>query len=264
MSNEKIRAEFEAWAKSQGFGCTLNRCGDYGEPTAGWMWTAWQAARAQPAESGLTQVDMGFGKFAVGGCWHPESKIPGIIYLHLRDARPLGTDTTDVYPVGSQAQPNDIAGLVYFHNAFAIQQTIDVLLELQREHHTPPPSLPARRWRVMAWSKRSHFLKFMFKTWEDGKTKIPVNKLDAILTLINTPTKCRRTPSYQDGDVCIYCGKTILDDFDESTPAQMPNGWQLVPKMPTAEMLGRSGIGALALQTYHAMLAAAPQPKGWE
>lgn len=95
-----------------------------------------EAAQPDGAASGLTQVDMGFGKFAVGGCVHPETRVPGIAYLHLRgDIRPIGADTTDVYPVGMEAQPNDIAGLIYFHNAFAIQQTIEVLLEMQHEYY---------------------------------------------------------------------------------------------------------------------------------
>ncbi|MGC0155858.1 hypothetical protein ACPRNU_25670, partial [Chromobacterium vaccinii] len=88
--------------------------------------------------AGLSQVDMGLGQFAVGGCCHPETRVPGIVYLHLRDARPLGSDTTDVYPVGSEAQPHDIAGLVYFHNELALQQTIEVLQELQRDNYGKP------------------------------------------------------------------------------------------------------------------------------
>lgn len=101
-----------------------------------------QCAPAGSGEAtGLTQVDMGFGKFAVGGCQHPETKVPGIIYLHLRDdVRPLGADTTDVYPEGSEARPDDIAALIYFHNEFALRQTIDVLLEIQRERYPQQPA----------------------------------------------------------------------------------------------------------------------------
>lgn len=95
------------------------------------------------ADNALRQVDMGFGKFAVGGCKHFETGVPGIIYLHLPEPREFGADTSDVYPENSQPNAEDIASNIFFHTPGAMQQTIDVLLELQREHFPLAASVEA-------------------------------------------------------------------------------------------------------------------------
>lgn len=79
-------------------------------------------------------VVMGKGDFAVGCC--TESTIGldttgmrGIIYLTLPERRPVGTDTTDLFPIGSQA--NEPAAVIYFANEEAVDQTISYLNDLK-------------------------------------------------------------------------------------------------------------------------------------
>jgi len=95
-------------------------------------------AGIQP-ETMHTQVDMGFGMFAVGGCKYPDNHaVPGLIYFRLPERLEFDTDCSDIFPVGSTAKIEDIAALIYFHTPETLQQTIDALLEIQAEHYPKP------------------------------------------------------------------------------------------------------------------------------
>lgn len=84
-----------------------------------------------PLPSGKYVV-MGSGNFAVGGCICSVSGMNGIIYMPLDEPRPVGTDTTDLFPIGSiQAEA---AAVIYFENEAAIRQSIEVLQEVLEQH----------------------------------------------------------------------------------------------------------------------------------
>ena len=85
---------------------------------------------------------MGFGKVAVGSCKDPEDGTPGIIYLPLDFPRAFDSDTTDVYPVGSVVPRSKFLACIYFHSSKTLQQSIDVLLEIQRESYPAPTTKP--------------------------------------------------------------------------------------------------------------------------
>ena len=76
---------------------------------------------------------MGFGNVAVGEAMHPDDKVPGIIYLPIHTgARAHNADCADIYPKGSSQ--SDYLAVVYFYSPDVLQQTIDVLLDMQRSH----------------------------------------------------------------------------------------------------------------------------------
>lgn len=81
------------------------------------------------------QVDMGFGKFAVGSSTCAVTGAPGLIYLHLPEPREFNADCADIFPMGAAAPERSIASVIHFHSAKALQQTIDELLAIQREHY---------------------------------------------------------------------------------------------------------------------------------
>lgn len=76
-------------------------------------------------------VVMGDGNFAVGSTFSHEMGMHCLMYLTLPERREPGTDTTDIYPVGSRAQ--EPAALIYFKTPAAIRQTMGYLAELLAE-----------------------------------------------------------------------------------------------------------------------------------
>lgn len=76
-------------------------------------------------------VVMGKGDFAVGGCICSETGLSGLLYMPLPERREPGTDTTDLFPIGSVAEAP--AALIYFTSPEAIQQTIGVLYEIKEQ-----------------------------------------------------------------------------------------------------------------------------------
>lgn len=102
-------------------------------------------ARAILAKFAGLPVVMGRGNVAVGTCKRAEDGIPGIIYLAIPEVREHGTDCADVYPVGSQAPRDKVLACIQFETPQVLQQSIDVLKELQKLHYpvaeSAPPSL---------------------------------------------------------------------------------------------------------------------------
>lgn len=87
--------------------------------------------RFTPLPSGKYVV-MGSGNFAVGGCICSATGMDGIIYMPLEEPRPVGSDTTDLFPIGSiQAEA---AAVIYFETEAAIIQSIEVLQEVLEQH----------------------------------------------------------------------------------------------------------------------------------
>lgn len=84
-----------------------------------------------PLPSGKYVV-MGSGNFAVGGCICSVSGMDGIVYMPLDEPRQVGSDTTDLYPIGSiQAEA---AAVIYFQTEAAILQSIEVLQDVLEQH----------------------------------------------------------------------------------------------------------------------------------
>ena len=79
--------------------------------------------------------EMGHGKVAVGECKRADDNMAGLIYLQLDEARKIGDDTGDVYPVGEAAKDEQVLACIYFSTAESIQQTIDVLQEIKRNRY---------------------------------------------------------------------------------------------------------------------------------
>ena len=75
---------------------------------------------------------MGYGNVAIGGCKQPDGT-SGLIYLDMVETREIDADTTDLFPVRSEADPSKLLACIYFKDGSAIQQTIDVLREMQIE-----------------------------------------------------------------------------------------------------------------------------------
>lgn len=75
---------------------------------------------------------MGYGNVSIGGCKQPDGT-SGLIYLDMGETREIDADTTDLFPVGSKADPSKLLACIYFKDGSAIQQTIDVLREMQIE-----------------------------------------------------------------------------------------------------------------------------------
>lgn len=75
---------------------------------------------------------MGYGKVAIGGGLQPDGS-SALLYMDMGETRPIDTDTTDLFPVGSHAERAKLLACVYFKDSAAIQQTIEVLQEMQTE-----------------------------------------------------------------------------------------------------------------------------------
>lgn len=56
-----------------------------------------------------------------------------LLYLDMGEIREIDADTTDLFPVGSAADPSKLMACIRFKDGVAIQQTIDVLQEMQVE-----------------------------------------------------------------------------------------------------------------------------------
>lgn len=81
--------------------------------------------------------EMGHGNVAVGECKRADDNTAGLIYLRLDEARKIGDDTGDVYPVGEAANDEKVLACIYFSTAESIQQTIDILQEIKLNRFTP-------------------------------------------------------------------------------------------------------------------------------
>jgi hypothetical protein len=79
-------------------------------------------------------VNAGLGNVLVGSAVCPETGVKGIAYLRLPEvSRRLNADCSDIYPDNSQVNAKDVLACIYFHTPEAIQQSIDVLIEVQKE-----------------------------------------------------------------------------------------------------------------------------------
>ena len=75
---------------------------------------------------------MGYGRVAIGGALQPNG-MQCLLYLDMGEAREINSDTSDLFPPGSTVAPQKILAAIYFKDTAAIQQTIDVLREMQEE-----------------------------------------------------------------------------------------------------------------------------------
>jgi hypothetical protein len=89
-------------------------------------------ATSAPESDGVTVASMGHGTVSVGDCFSEDLGEPGIVYMALDAARPIGTDTSDVYPVGSAAK--NVLAFVTFSTAAAVDQTIEILQGIKAKH----------------------------------------------------------------------------------------------------------------------------------
>ncbi len=76
---------------------------------------------------------MGYGNVAIGGGRDKEDGMSCLVYLKLDESREINADTTDVFPVGKEAPQDKLLACVYFKDGAAMQQTIEVLQEMQAE-----------------------------------------------------------------------------------------------------------------------------------
>ena len=84
---------------------------------------------------------MGYGQVAIGGGKQPNG-MSALLYLKMGEAREINADTTDLFPVGSEVAPDKLMACVYFKDGAAMQQTIDVLREMQQEIGYAAPVIP--------------------------------------------------------------------------------------------------------------------------
>lgn len=81
---------------------------------------------------------MGYGRVSIGHGKSPDG-VPCLLYMDLGEARPIDADTTDVFPVGSIASKDKTLACIYFKDSAAMQQTIDVIREMQQALDRPFP-----------------------------------------------------------------------------------------------------------------------------
>lgn len=87
---------------------------------------------AQKGQEPAAWPVMGYGQVAIGGGKQPNG-MSALLYLKMGEAREINADTTDLFPVGSEVAPDKLMACVYFKDGAAMQQTIDVLREMQQE-----------------------------------------------------------------------------------------------------------------------------------
>ena len=75
---------------------------------------------------------MGYGQVAISGGIQPDG-VRALLYLDMGETRTIGADTTDLFQIGSVADASKLLVCVKFKDSAAIQQTIDVLKEMQDE-----------------------------------------------------------------------------------------------------------------------------------
>lgn len=75
---------------------------------------------------------MGYGQVAIGGGMQPDGN-SALLYMDMGEVRDIDADTTDIFPIGTSADPSKLLACIYFKDSAAIQQTIDVLKEMQLE-----------------------------------------------------------------------------------------------------------------------------------
>jgi hypothetical protein len=96
--------------------------------------TALREALAQPQEPVAHKWPlMGYGNVAIGGGINPGDGTPCLLYLDMGEIRDIDADTSDLFPIGSAADPEKLMACIRFKDSAAIQQTIDVLQEMQAE-----------------------------------------------------------------------------------------------------------------------------------
>lgn len=91
-----------------------------------------QRAELMNARASRQWPIMGYGRVAIGGGRQPNGS-SALLYMDMGETRPINADATDLFPVGSIADQNKLMACIYFKDAAAIQQTIDVLREMQEE-----------------------------------------------------------------------------------------------------------------------------------
>lgn len=75
---------------------------------------------------------MGYGRVAIGGARQPDGT-SALLYMNMGETREINADTTDLFPIGTHADPSKTLACIFFKDSAAIQQTIDVLHEMQAE-----------------------------------------------------------------------------------------------------------------------------------
>lgn len=75
---------------------------------------------------------MGYGRVAIGGALQPNG-MHCLLYMDMGETREINADTSDLFPPGTSADPQKLLAAIYFKDGAAIQQTIDVLREMQAE-----------------------------------------------------------------------------------------------------------------------------------
>lgn len=79
-------------------------------------------------------VDMGFGEVVIASGHCTAEKVPCICYAELPNnqvPRPINTNSNDIYPYGSIVPTENILACIYFHTPESLQQTIDILQQMQ-------------------------------------------------------------------------------------------------------------------------------------
>lgn len=128
-----------AWRARDGHGLPQTDWidGDPGEETSAWVGGDIECAYSAPVAAPVSAepIEMGLGKIAIGGCMRSTDGAPGVIYLKMPDAREINADCTDIYPVGTNPPDGSMLACIYFLTPESLQQSINVLIELQDEHY---------------------------------------------------------------------------------------------------------------------------------
>lgn len=236
-----MRAEFEAAFKERFPTAPLDRhsldSDEYDGVAAAWTWWAWQAARAQPAEHVK---------------WEMDSKSIRLLAAELiRAAKWMGDDETEfvleVRAAGTVKDDDDglNAGpiLAIFDGEYPEEGVYPIDPNdptAGRESEAAQPAGEAVAWDVIA--NRAQNVELADLTLHAGMTR--KERKDAFVAAI---------------------------DGDTAQPAQVPDGWQLVPvdldahdEITDAACEAGNLYRVDFVKAWHAALAAAPQPKGGE
>ena len=97
----------------------------------------------QPEQETVAWPLMGYGNVAIGGGKQPDGT-SCLMYLDMDEMREIDADTSDLFPIGTEAPKDKLLACIRFKDGAAIQQTIDVLREMQVEigYATPPQRQP--------------------------------------------------------------------------------------------------------------------------
>ncbi len=76
---------------------------------------------------------MGYGNVAIGGGHHPEDGTSCLMFMDMGETREVGADTSDLFPVGSEADASKTLACIYFKDGEAMQTVIDALEQMQSD-----------------------------------------------------------------------------------------------------------------------------------